>query len=419
MRSINRLTRYKLPLSSSQSRVAAWIVIALYLGGLAISASLRSQSDLVIYRDAGIHAAARVPIYNFHDPSPFQYAPAYAVAFIPFGFLPLRPAQLLWFLISTALALPAMILGTSRLLFGRGFELRGELIVVPVLLCARFIQPNFDHGQINLLLMAMIVWGFAFVNESRPIAGGALLAASVLVKPIGLPVIFYSLGRGRILFCISLLFFAIALLWLPSVFVGTGYALHETTEYVRSLTTRVPHLSHDLYNKYNQSAAAIAVRLFATRYGRGLFSQGAAATAGFVFQLALATTVVVWILFRRRCATGCDTGLSLAALFCTMPAFSPVSWLEYYMVLEVPYMALTFIACSDAAGNRARARTAQFVLAGALILNLSTRLFEPLLYYGAEYFGSLALLAVILALSGTNGSSAKGPAEPHCVAGST
>jgi Glycosyltransferase family 87 len=414
------LTRYKLPLSSSQSLTAAWILIALYLCGFAISASLRSQSDLIIYRDAGIHAAERAPIYNFHDPSPFQYAPVYAVAFIPLGWLPLRPAQLLWFLISTALALPAMILGTSRLLFGRGFELRGELILVPVLLCARFIQPNFDHGQINLLLMATIVWGLVFANESRPLAGGALLAASMLVKPIGLPVIFYSLVRGRVLFFISLSLCTIALLWLPSVFIGTGYAFHETTEYMRSLTTRVPHLSHDLYNKYNQSAAAIAVRLFAAKHGRGWLSQGAAATAGFVFQLALATAVVVWILVRRGGATGSDSGLSLAALFCTMPAFSPVSWLEYYMALEVPYMALTFIACSYADRGRARALTAQLVLGGALILNLSTRLFEPLLYCGAEYFGSLALLAAVLALTGTSGGSpARGSAEPNFVAGST
>ncbi len=395
-------------------------MIALYLVGFAISASLRSQSDLIIYRNAGIHAAARVPIYNFHDPSPFQYAPAYAVAFIPLGLLPLRAAQLLWFLISTALALPAMILGTSRLLCGRGFQLRGEMIVVPVLLCVRFIQPNFDHGQINLLLVAMIVWGLVLMTESRLITSGALLAASALIKPIGLPVIFYSLGRGRVLFLISFLFALIALLCLPSIFVGTGYALHETTEYVRSLTTRVPHLSHDLYNKYNQSAAAISVRLFAARHGRRRFSPGVAATAGFVFQLALSVAVVVWLLVGPSGANGPDSRLSLAALFCTMPAFSPVSWLEYYMVLEVPYMALTFIACLDKESDRARALTARIVLAGALILNLSTRLFEPLLYCGAEYFGSLALLSAILALTGRGwGSSAKALAEPDFVAGST
>ena len=133
----------------------------------------------------------------------------------------------------------------------------------------------------------MIVWGLAFANESRSKAGGALLAASILIKPIGLPAIFYSLLRGRAPFVISLLFFVIMLAWLPSVFVGTGYAFHETTEYITSLTTRVPHLSHDLYNKYNQSAAAIAVRLFTTKDGRGLCGQGVAAIAGFVFQLIL------------------------------------------------------------------------------------------------------------------------------------
>ena len=79
---------------------------------------------------------------------------------------------------------------------------------------------------------------------------------------------------------------------------------------------------------------------------------------------------------------------------------SPVSWLEYYMALEVPYMALTFIACSSREIDRARARIAQFVLAGSLLLNVSTRLFEAPLYYGVEYFGSLMVLAAILILTG-------------------
>jgi hypothetical protein len=193
---VRRLTR----LTTSQSRIAAWIVIALYLFGFAISAVSRSQSDFIIYRNAGIHAAHAEPIYDFQDPSPFQYAPVYAVAFIPFGFLSLRLGQLLWFLISMALTLPAMIVGTSRLLFGRGLELRGELIIVPVLLCVRFIHPNFDHGQINLLLLTMIVWGLVLAIESNYVAAGALLAASVLVKPFGLPVILYLVGRPSSLF---------------------------------------------------------------------------------------------------------------------------------------------------------------------------------------------------------------------------
>jgi glycosyl transferase family 87 len=388
-----RATRWKLPLSDSRSRAAAWLLVALYLAGLAVSASMRSQSDFIIYRNAGIHALHRMPIYDFHDPSPFQYAPAYAVAFIPFARLPLRPAQLLWFLVSVAVALPALIVGTGRLLFGSRFELRGEVIIVPLLLCVPFIESNFDHGQINLLLTAMIVWGMSCGTESKTMASGVLMAAASLAKPYAAPAMLYLLCAQRLRFMISLLVFMILLLWLPAVFADTGYALHETTEYLRSLTIRVPHLSHDLYNKYNQSAAAIAVRLFATK--RDLLRQRVAAIAGFVFQVVLSIAVIVWLLRRHR-----DARPSLAALFCPMAAFSPVSWLEYYITLFVPYMALTFIACSDSDEHRWRARMAQIVLGGVLVLNLGARLFQPFLYYGVEYFSSLAVLAAIVTLTG-------------------
>ena len=78
------------------------------------------------------------------------------------------------------------------------------------------------------------------------------------------------------------------------------------------------------------------------------------------------------------------------------------------MVLEVPSVALVFIACSDEETDRRRARVAQLVLAGSLLLNFGTRLSETALYYGAAYFGSLIVLVTILALTG----SADPPAVP-------
>ena len=123
------------------------------------------------------------------------------------------------------------------------------------------------------------------------------------------------------------------------------------------------------------------------------------AIIGFGFQCALSIAVITWILLRRSGVSEQDFRLSLAGLFCVGAAFSPVSWLEYYMALEVPYMALTFIACSSREIDRARARIAIFVLAGSLILNVSTRLFEALLSYGVEYFGSLIVLAAVLVLT--------------------
>src|SRR6516164_1627670 len=282
--------------SSEALRAAAWILVGFYILGFAVSAASRSQSDFVIYRNAGAAALQKKPIYGLHDPSPFQYAPIYAVAFIPLGLLPPRAAQLLWFSISMALALPMMILGTGRLPFGPAFKLGWELILVPLLLCIRFIHPNFDHGQINLLLLAMVVWGFAFAIESKPVAAGGLLAASMLAKPFALPVILYLLARRQFACIVSMMIFLAALVVIPGVLVGPNYALHQTGEYLTSLTTRGIQRSQDLKNKYNQSSAAIAVRFFAPRSAK-LSNLKVAAVGGFAFQCVLTLGVIAWLVF--------------------------------------------------------------------------------------------------------------------------
>lgn len=90
--------------------------------------------------------------------------------------------------------------------------------------------------------------------------------------------------------------------------------------------------------------------------------------------------------------------MSLAALFCIAAAFSPISWLEYYMALEVPYMALVYVAFSCGEPKRWLARAASLVLVSAFSLNIFTRLFEPALYYGIAFLGSLLVLAAVLVL---------------------
>lgn len=382
--------------------MGAWTFIALYLAGFAISATFRTQSDFVIYRNAGACAAAGRPIYDFQDPSPFQYAPIYAVAFVPLSLIRPRWARFSWFLISMAMALPATILGAGRLLFGREIKLSAELIVIPVLLCVRFIHPNFDHGQINLLLLAALIWGLCFAEESKPLRAGALLSASLLIKPIGLPVILYLLCRKRIACVISVVCFAAAFLWLPSLYLGTRPAFGQTMDYVRSLSARTPilHLSHDLHNKYDQSAAAVAIRLLGTgTESAGRLNQSIRAATGFGFQVVLAILVAVCVSRRWTTVTEQQARLSLAGLFCVVPAIQPVSWLEYYVALVVPYMALTFFAFSTENTNRSRVGMARLILVACLILNFSTRLSVAPLYYGVPYLSSLVVLGTVLMLT--------------------
>jgi glycosyl transferase family 87 len=383
-------------LSSRQLRIAAWLVVAAYLFGFAISAAYRSQSDFTIYRNAGLAAAAGRPIYDFRDWSPFQYAPISAVTFIPFGWISPRAAQLLWFAISMVLALPAMIIGSYRLLLGPHFTLRAQMIIVPLILIARFLHPNFDHGQINLVVVAMVVWGLALAYESKPAPAGFLLAASVLIKPMALPVVAYMLFRKRFTIIISMVVFYLALLSLPCLFLGLRPRIDQTIGYFTSLHSRIPlyRLSHDLLSPYNQSAPAIAVRLLSSaKGGIGLMSQASAATLGLAVNITL-LAMTLWAVAADRRGNSANDRFVLSAVFCLLPSFELLGWLGYYVALEIPYSALV-AELSDAESSRARTKTIYAVLASTFALNLGTRFVAAGLYYGVPYFCSLALLSTL------------------------
>jgi hypothetical protein len=68
------------------------------------------------------------------------------------------------------------------------------------------------------------------------------------------------------------------------------------------------------------------------------------------------------------------------------------------MALEVPYMALVYVAFSCGETKHWRTRATTLILVSVLILNICTRLFESALYYGVAYLGSLVVLGAILFL---------------------
>jgi hypothetical protein len=318
---------------------------------------------------------------------------------MPLAMLPLRTARLFWFLISMATALPALLLGSARLLFGKDYKLSGELILIPLFLCTRFILPNFDHGQINLIVFALLVWGLALALETKALRSGALLAASSLIKPLSLVPILYLVVQRRLKIFLSIIAVMVALLVLPVIILGENYTAQQTNKYVMSVAGRLSPDWEDLHSNYNQSAAAIATRILSgKRKYHGLLTESDAVAAGWLFQLLLVALVVAWCRIKQTASCEQERRLALAPVFCVIPGTLVISWLEYYIALMVPYMALTYIALSQPEQNKKRSFLAACVLCVVLVLNVSSRLFKPALFYGVPYFTSVILVAALIAL---------------------
>jgi len=188
-------SRWLLPAGAA----ALVVVLGLWLADLASHASyLAAMRDLVVYRDGGLIVRHVAPAYNGHRASPlydwtgadgvqFTYPPFAAVIFAVASVLP-------WTALRGAMTVASLAaLGLSLwLVFGalgyRGrIRLGATLGISALALAIEPVQQTLSLGQVNLLLMLLIVVDLLAVRDTRPrwwqgIAIG--IAAGVKLTPL-------------------------------------------------------------------------------------------------------------------------------------------------------------------------------------------------------------------------------------------
>jgi hypothetical protein len=376
----------------------AWIAIGIYLVALGVAAVLRVQADFNVYYRAGTRVLHGETIYRLDESSHFLYAPIFAIAFAPFAALPLRAAQCAWYLVSGA-SLIALILGSARMLFGRTRTLSAALILVPVILSARFIDNNIEHGQINLPTLALAAWAIIFAEEDRAIVAGAMLATAILIKPFaGLAALFLLLeGKWRpILFSIV---FGIILLIAPIAVFGPLGALDHTFAYLKVVSSMTDRYTTMLTN---QSATSAVARLMSIGARAGVPASHAALYIGTAIELALVAAVIFWFL-RTPASEPRGAWLphrfQLAEFFCIMPSLVPISWKSYYAALLIPYMVLTFVLWTERGPGSPTPTLTLALVAASAILNWipGSRPNHYALFFSAHFVSSIILMAAIVA----------------------
>ncbi len=266
----------------------AWIAVGAYIVALGIAAVLRVQGDFNVYYRAGMRVLQGESIYRLDESSHFLYAPIIAIVFAPFAALPLRAAQFAWFLVS-GISLIALIPGSARMLFGRERRLTPALILVPAILCARFIDNNIEHGQINLPTLALTVWAIVLGEEDRAIGSGAMLAVAILIKPFaGLAALFLLLeGKWRPVL-VSVVA-GIMLMLAPILVFGPHGAFDHTIAYsqvVGSMTDRYTTMLT------NQSATSAIARVMSIGARAGAPTSHASLYIGTGIELVLVAAVL-------------------------------------------------------------------------------------------------------------------------------
>jgi len=297
------------------------LVIVLVAAALYSTKVRREMVDFGVYRTAATRAVAAEPLYRSADGHyQFKYLPAFALVMFPFARIDAEAAKALWFAMSVGL-LTAYVRWSVR---GLPERRRPEptLILLTVILMAKFYSHELLLGQTNILLGVLLVASLLAVQIDLPIVAGVLVGLAAFVKPYALVLVpwlalSYGLTAGAISIAVVL-----AGLLLPVVVYGWSGNLALIGDWYRIVTDST---APNLLGADNISLAA----MWAKWIGPG---NAATALATISSGAVLALAAAVWV--RRRQVDSPDY-LDVSLLMLLVPLLSPQGW-DYVLLLATP-----------------------------------------------------------------------------------
>lgn len=321
-----------------------WVLAAAALGYVAwtLFGHTPYRIDIDIYQMGGQAWLDGHPLYTgdvlFNTPIglklPFTYPPLAAIAFCPFAWLHMPAASvaitvltLLLLIVSTTIVLTALdVWAGSKVLPGPVWARRlwlAAMLVAPATLWLEPISSNFAFGQINVVLMTLVIADC--LPRRTPWPRGLLLGLGIALKLTPAVFLLYFLLRrdGRATLTALASFVAATL-------VGFALAWHDSWEYWTHTARNTARIGDAALNTDQNIAGALA-RLGLGEHERFLLWAGACL-------LVLALTV--WAMQRVLRAGEPALALICVALFGLV--VSPVSW-SHHWVWVLPAVVVTTV----------------------------------------------------------------------------
>lgn len=308
-------------------RFRPWILLLLFavLCGVAYERQIhREMADFHVYRVAGARALNAEPLYQAGDGHyQFKYLPAFALAMMPVGALPVDHAKLFWFVLSAGLLLVFVRWSVHALPDRR----RSETVLrwLTVLFMLKFYAHELTLGQTNLLLGTVLVGGFMALQAQAPRLAGVLIGLAIFVKPYAvllLPWLLFSSGLRAAAIASGVL---ICGLLLPALQYGWSGNLDLLAGWYHTVTDST---SGNLLGADNVSIAA----MWSKWLGIGPTATGLTLLT---IVASLGLVVITWL--RRRTMARPDY-LEYALLMLLIPLISPQGW-DYVLLLGTPAVA--------------------------------------------------------------------------------
>lgn len=302
--------------------MARLALIATNLGAVVFACVPFYRIDLDVYRlgsQVWLHGGnlyGHLPVTKQGSHLPFTYPPFSAIVLSPFSFIPMALASVLLSLATVG----TLAFSLRPLLRQLGWKLSW---VMPAAILLEPVRSTLGYGQINVLLMALVIGDCLIESQRWPRGILTGLAAAIKLTP-ALFIIFFLMRRDYRAACVTVVTFVAA--------TGLGFLLapSDSAHYWTHVVFNVDRIGGLDYTS-NQSIVGVITRA-------GLRPQTEPETLTWLALSALVLTLAIYGM--RKALAADDVPLALALNAFAALLVSPVSWSHHWVWAEPALLAI-------------------------------------------------------------------------------
>lgn len=311
----------------------------------------------VILNGGNIYATTQIP--SEQGGSYYLYLPLLAILFIPFAFLPINIAVVLWTLINVLLVYWSVKTFYEAMSGQRFFDLatveRWVMMGIPILLTLRYLLHNLSYGQVNILILAMLVLALKYGRRENGILQGMWAGLAGVTKITAAPFMFWLFIKEGLKTNAGLLAgLVLGAVLIPSVVVGFGVNLDHIAHWLNNIVLSDSLTASHVPGSINTSVTAVLNRLFGDEpamqlNGTPIYFTLVSLSPAALSLLSKASQLLVlaalgYYAFRFRNSDGLYSRWGGAAFAFTMiPLFAPTAQKHYFVVLLPAYVFAVYI----------------------------------------------------------------------------
>jgi Glycosyltransferase family 87 len=302
----------------------------------------------------------------------------------------------------------------SNAMTGSGRSPSPWIEALPSIVMVSFVFDMFDLGQPNLVLLALMMLGFWFLQHGRSWMSGSLFALATAIKVFPVAVLPYLVWRRQWAAAASMtIFLVVFLIVVPTPIRGFQHNISELKTWYQGMVGSSSEQGFGQRDDQNWSWMNQSLISLTHRLTRPVnYNQDNPATApAYMNLLDLDFKTANWVVLGAAIAIGLgfiavmppysrrtprSDAEELGILFCLMTVASPLARQYYFIWLLFPLTVLVHRAAYDPRPAVRRATWIVLAVAGVLVC-LSLPIFPHTLQAFGNNFLATALMAVGLA----------------------